>query len=267
MSGLGLQEVVSKLEEFAPLKLAGSWDNVGLLIEPSAPKSVENVFLTNDLTEKVLEEAIGQKADLVISYHPPIFASLKRITQKTWKERLVATCLEKRIALYSPHTSWDSIRGGICDWLCDSLPHASTTPITPDVENEENGLGRFLTIHGNLTLADAIKRIKEHTGIKNVHVAIGVDSNLETNIKTVAVCAGSGASVLKPAAADLFLTGEMSHHEVLDCTQRNISVILCNHSNSERGYLKVFKSKLESSLSNKVKVSVSTVDADPLETY
>lgn len=141
------------------------------------------------------------------------------------------------------------------------------TNLQPDVENEENGLGRFLTIQGNLTLADAIKRIKEHTGIKNVHVAIGVDSSLETNIKTVAVCAGSGASVLKPANADLFLTGEMSHHEVLDCTQRNISVILCNHSNSERGYLKVFKSKLESSLSNKVKVLVSTVDADPLETY
>jgi len=45
---------------------------------------------------------------------------------------------------------------------------------------------------------------------------------------------------------DLFLTGEMSHHEILAANAQGTSVILCEHSNSERGYLKqVLQPKLE----------------------
>jgi putative NIF3 family GTP cyclohydrolase 1 type 2 len=53
----------------------------------------------------------------------------------------------------------------------------------------------------------------------------------------IAICAGSGSSVLEGVAADLYLTGEMSHHEVLSALANNTSVILTEHSNSERGYL------------------------------
>lgn len=85
----------------------------------------------------------------------------------------------------------------------------------------------------------------------------------------MAVCAGSGGSVFKhrALAADLYLTGEMSHHDVLDLTQNGSHVILCEHSNSERGFLKVFQKKLQTEiLANKVEVLVSAVDRDPLET-
>lgn len=99
-----LGEIVEKLNRFAGEKTAESWDNVGLLIEPATPKYVyrrlrinqviihcyvvfifrpiQRITLTNDLTEKVLHEAVEKKSDLIISYHPPIFAGLKSITQK-----------------------------------------------------------------------------------------------------------------------------------------------------------------------------------------
>lgn len=64
--------------------------------------------------------------------------------------------------------------------------------------------------------------------------------------------------------ADMFLTGEMSHHEVLDATSRGISVILCEHSNTERGYLTIMKHKLQQVLGNNINISVSDVDCDPL---
>ena len=64
--------------------------------------------------------------------------------------------------------------------------------------------------------------------------------------------------------ADLWITGEMSHHEVLDAVHNGTSVILCEHSNTERGYLKVFAEKLNVLLENKVEIDVSRVDADPL---
>lgn len=100
---LQLSQVVEKLNSFAPENLAESWDNVGLLIEPNTQRLTSNndsivdyvfmnifsilrpiqkIFLTNDLTERVLGEAVESGCELIISYHPPVFAPLKRVTQR-----------------------------------------------------------------------------------------------------------------------------------------------------------------------------------------
>ena len=89
VSGMDLKEVVKKLEAFAPTHLAGSWDNVGLLLEPSDEKIIKKIMLTNDLTEPVMEESVQAEVDMIISYHPPIFRPLKRITSKSWKVSLL----------------------------------------------------------------------------------------------------------------------------------------------------------------------------------
>lgn len=89
---------------------------------------------------------------------------------------------------------------------------------------------------------------------------------LDGFINTVALCAGSGVSVLKGTSADLYLTGEMLHHDVLDASHRGTHVILTNHSDSERGFLKIFASILKRSLQEPVEVCVSESDKDPLQT-
>lgn len=84
----------------------------------------------------------------------------------------------------------------------------------------------------------------------------------------MAVCAGSGGSVFKHRSlgADLYVTGEMSHHDVLDLTQNGSHVILCEHSNSERGFLRLIQQKLQNDiLLNKAEVLISAVDHDPLK--
>lgn len=96
---------------------------------------------------------------------------------------------------------------------------------------------------------------------------MAVDHNLLTKIRNVAICAGSGGSLLRGIKADLYITGEMSHHELLDANHNGVSVILCNHSNSERGFLKMFKPKLEEFLENGCEVLVSETDEDPLKTH
>uniref|UniRef100_A0A0B7BIE0 NIF3-like protein 1 n=2 Tax=Arion vulgaris TaxID=1028688 RepID=A0A0B7BIE0_9EUPU len=116
-----LDLIVAKLKKLAPLSLAGSWDNVGLLVEPSPPKYISKIMLTNDLTSPVMEEAKDKTVDLIISYHPPIFVPLKCLTQKSWKERLLVECMENRIAVFSPHTSHDALEGGVNDWLLSAF--------------------------------------------------------------------------------------------------------------------------------------------------
>ena len=83
-------------------------------------------------------------------------------------------------------------------------------------------------------------------------------------ITSVAVCAGSGSSVLRNVQTDLYVTGEMSHHEVLHAVYSGTSVILCDHSNTERGFLLVIKDRLMESLDSEVKIIVSETDCDPL---
>lgn len=212
-----------------------------------------------------MKEAITHNSDLIISYHPPIFAPLKRITQKSWKERIITMCLENRIALYSPHTAWDSIANGINDWLVACLAVSDSEPITKNTDNPEIGAGRICTIEHPLTLDEVIKRFKLHLKLDTLHISHAVGKSNADLIKTVAVCAGSGSSLLKNVKADLYFTGEMSHHEVLDAVHNGSHVILSNHSNSERGFLLVFKQKLEALLDNKVEVTISKLDEDPLK--
>ena len=73
-------------------------------------------------------------------------------------------------------------------------------------------------------------------------VAHAILSGMDT-VTSVAVCAGSGSGVLRNIPVSLYLTGEMSHHDVLHAVQSGTNVILCDHSNTERGYLKVVKEK------------------------
>ena len=128
-NAMDLGEVVSILEKFAPLSLAEDWDNVGLLVEPTGPHEVRSVLLTNDLTERVMQEAVQKKANMILSYHPPIFTPLKRLTSQSFKERIIVKAIEQKIAVYSPHTAFDAIQGGVNDWLASGLGQGDVKPL------------------------------------------------------------------------------------------------------------------------------------------
>ncbi|XP_029172665.1 NIF3-like protein 1 [Nylanderia fulva] len=259
--GVPLKEIVSVINAFADNSLAASWDNIGLLIEPTEPKNVSSILLTNDLTEDVMDEAIGLKTDLIITYHPLIFTPLKSITTRSWKERIVAKCLENKIAVFSPHTSFDSVKGGVNDWLAEAFELESNKPIQPNVDNATYGMGRLCTLKTQISIDQAVNLIKQRTDLKHVRLA---------RARGAALCAGSGVSVLKEVPADLYVTGEMLHHDILDAVHRGIHVILTNHSDSERGFLKTFATILDcavqKSAQKSVKVCISKTDKDPLQT-
>ncbi|XP_055843444.1 NIF3-like protein 1 [Episyrphus balteatus] len=270
--GQPLKHIIKKLENFAPLAFAEKWDNVGLLIEPYQQKdAIKTIFLTNDLTVNVMEEAVDKNADLIISYHPPIFAPLKRISQNNWKAKIVSMCLAKGIAVYSPHTAWDCAPNGesLNCWLSKAFKLTDNAkPITINPETKTGpGLTWSYPSSLNYKLREVIEDIQNYIGLP-VHVAMGVSHSLDSVIQNMACCAGSGASLLKEVSnTDVYITGEMSHHELLDAQHRNITVILCNHSNTERGFLKHFQPKLSNFLESNCEVIVSECDKDPLETF
>uniref|UniRef100_A0A7S1W299 Uncharacterized protein n=1 Tax=Neobodo designis TaxID=312471 RepID=A0A7S1W299_NEODS len=285
-----LARVTAAMERIAPLALAdASWDNVGTLIEaPAQPgKTDDTVLVTIDLTPQVLDEAIRHRASVVVAYHPIIFSGLKKLSLNVPTQQTVLRAISHGISVFCPHTSLDAAKGGINDWLIECLgPVTSRRPIDPrmpngkkplndrDVASCVTGYGRVGMLDGFLSLEEALKRVKEGCGVPTVRVALPpqhlANKGADAMIKTVAVCAGSGTGVFRglPTTPDLLLTGEMSHHDVLAAAQKGSIVMLTEHTNTERGFLRaVLEGALSKELGDGVKVVVSESDADPLVVF
>eukprot|EP00961_Rhodomonas_salina_P177206 2389321-Rhodomonas_salina.1 len=110
-------------------------------------------FITNDLTEKTLEEAMSKKAKLIITYHPRPFGSMKKLGRGDITQRIVLRCARAGIVVYSPHTACDNAAGGVNDWLADSLlslaPSSKTEVIEPSTKVEGTGFGNHTPMSSN----------------------------------------------------------------------------------------------------------------------
>lgn len=376
---LSLSKMVQRLQEYAPLKAATKWDNVGLLVEPSGNFLVKKIIVTNDLTHPVLEEAIAKKVDLIISYHPPMvgmhtpFTNLKpltRLTQNTWKQEALIKCIENRIAVYSPHTTWDSIDGGINDWILsafnttkvmsikknrspvtnsgyaksvklltstrysgeleevftgennekkwdtDELNLISVTSIestdryntqleflasdegitslidlikkvySHDLETATRvignmrifdlerplmknvGLGRIGFLENNIQISEIIMRMKKLLKQKTFRLALANGMTIDDKVGVLAVGAGSGTGLLNNTIGDFIITGELTHHDILHETHRGTSVLITDHSNTERGFISIFREKFLELLAKnneQAEIMIAASDRDPLE--
>jgi len=126
------------------------------------------------------------------------------------------------------------------------------------------GQGRVVTLREPAPLTAIVDRIKRHLGLEHVRLAVGDGRTEDAPIRTIALCPGAGGSVLTGEAADLYLTGEMRHHDVLDANARGTSVILTDHTHTERGYLPTLRRRLADELDGRLDVTIAEQDADPL---
>jgi dinuclear metal center YbgI/SA1388 family protein len=126
-----LPEMLALLERLAPLELAEDWDNVGLLLEPTAAlqRPISRAFLCIDLSDRVLDEALTAGADFLLAYHPPLFRGLKRLRASAAEDRVLLRALEAGLAVYSPHTALDAAEGGVNDWLASAFGSGRRTPL------------------------------------------------------------------------------------------------------------------------------------------
>lgn len=114
------KDIFNVMEKWAPRNFAYEWDNVGLQIG-SSHNEVKRVMVTLDVMENVVDEAIDQDVDLIISHHPLLFQPMKQIDTNTPKGRIVQKLIQHNISVYSSHTNLDIASGGVNDILCDVI--------------------------------------------------------------------------------------------------------------------------------------------------
>ncbi len=119
-SFMTIRDITNSIEEIAPLHLAEDFDNVGLLIG-NYNTEVTGVLVTLDTLENIVDEAIEKKCNLIVSFHPIIFAGLKKLNGKNYVERVVLKAIKNDIAIYAMHTALDNSIVGVNAKICDVL--------------------------------------------------------------------------------------------------------------------------------------------------
>lgn len=229
-----LADVVAFLERFAPLELAADWDNVGLLTGDRG-QQVERIMTCLTVTESVVAEAIAERADLIVSHHPLPFRGVKTITTDTHDGRRLWRLAAAGVAIYSPHTAFDSAADGINQQLAVGLGLTDIRPLValgPKID-PAIGIGRYGILKEPTILSNVVARLKRFLKITTVAV-VGLDQQY---IERVGVACGSAADHLADAIrteCDLFVTGEATFHKAIEAESLNLAMILVGHYASER---------------------------------
>jgi len=157
-----VKEVTAVLEELAPLAYAEDFDNVGLLVG-SYTQEVSGILVTLDTLENVVDEAITNNCNLIVSFHPIIFSGLKRITGSSYVERVVIKAIQNNIAIYSMHTALDNSKEGVNARICEVLGI-----LDPQILIPQKGTIKKLTTYAPISASEKLKNTLFEAGAGNI---------------------------------------------------------------------------------------------------
>ena len=224
------REIVQVIEAAYPREAALDFDNVGLLAG-RAEKEVKKVYIALDATDQVIDEALKEGADMLITHHPLIFSPLKRVTDEDLAGRRVMRLIGADISCYAMHTNYDVL--GMAE-LSEKVLGIKDTEVDATMmrEGKEEGIGRIGNLEEPMTLRECCVYVKHKLNLGSIKVF----GDMDQNISRMAVSPGSGKSAVAPAiakGADVLVTGDIGHHDGLDAVGEGLAVIDAGHYGTE----------------------------------
>jgi dinuclear metal center YbgI/SA1388 family protein len=247
------------LEEFAPSELAEDWDNVGLLVGDDR-QQVASVMTCLTITPPVIAEAVEHGAGLIVAHHPLPFRALKRLTRESHDGGMLLDLIAAGIAVYSPHTAFDSAQQGINQQLADGLQLVDAAPLVPG--ETTLGSGRWGTLRAPISLGELAQRAKTFLRIDGLHLV----GEPDRPVTRVAVACGSAGELLDAARqqqCDALLLGETQFHTCLEAEAAGIGLVLAGHYASERFAVQQLAVVLAEAFAD-TNIWASRVEQDPL---
>ncbi|MCI1639680.1 MAG: Nif3-like dinuclear metal center hexameric protein [Bacteroidales bacterium] len=254
-----VRQIADAIESFAPLSIQEEWDNSGLCI--GSPESdVTSVLLGFDCTPALVDEAVRTGADMIVTHHPLIFNSLKKITPEDPTGLAVMKAISAGIAVYAAHTTADKVIGGVSGAMARKLGLENIRILEP--ESEDSGLGALGEFPDAVSCREATAIVKNRFGLKLVRTS----KPLDCPIKKVAMCGGSGSSLISSAidaGAQLYLCGDISYHRFF--TPDNFMLMDIGHFESEKEIVFILFSLLKKKFPNfAVRISENIDKSNPV---
>ena len=161
-----VKEVLSALEQFAPLPLQESWDNAGLQVGLTEAE-VSGALLCLDVTEAIIDEAVSKGCNLVVSHHPLLFRGLKTISDLTDVQRTVMKAIQHGVCVVSMHTNMDNARGGVNFKIAEKLGLTDVKFLSAKrVGDIECGSGVIGTLSTQMAANDFVQKVKQAFGVE-----------------------------------------------------------------------------------------------------
>lgn len=223
-----VNQIIKKIEQFAPLDTMQKWDNSGWQIN-LGNNETNRILVTLDVTPSSIDEAVKKKCDLIISHHPVFFTPIKEINQP-----YIIKAIKKDIQIYSAHTNLDIAQGGVSEYLAEKCGF-----------NELDTAFEFIKykqFNEDKNFSKLVSTLKTVFCLPSIRV---VNSKRKT-YKSIAFCSGSGAeyiSELEKIGIDVFVTGDLKHHQALSAN--NITIIDLGHFHSEKFVVEIFQKILK----------------------
>ena len=259
-------EVIAMLERRYPPSLAVEWDSVGLTVgDPSA--TVSRVLFAVDPVMDVVDEALVLQADLIVTHHPLLLRGVHSVAAVNHKGSVIHTLVSHGIALFSAHTNADHADPGVSDALAAALGVTDLRPLAPEPGDPAVGTGRVGALSEPTTLAAFAATVA--SALPATHHGVRVAGDPDAEVRTVAVCGGSGDAFLDLArsAADVYVTSDLRHHRAQDhLVDGGCALIDVAHWASEWPWLPVAAEALARDLADvgsTVDVHVSSIPTDP----
>lgn len=261
---MDVSDLVDYLQTLAPLPLAEDWDNVGLLLG-RMNDPVTKVMTCLTLTPDVAEEAIRNAASCVVSHHPILFRPVQQLTSATSEGRMLLDLMQAGIAVYSPHTSFDSAPQGINRQLAAQLGARRIQPLRPLEEDEQIGAGRCGDLARRTTLETFVRRVRKTLPAPHLQVV----GEADRPVQRVAVACGAAAGFMTDAArcgCDVLVTGEARFHECLQARSLDIALVIAGHYATERPAVESLADVIQQQFSE-LHVWASEQERDPISWY
>ena len=271
-------EVIKLLDLQSPSTYAYDWDNVGLLVG-SKEKQVRRIYVALDATDETIKEAIETESDMLLTHHPMIFKGLKKVNSDDFIGRRVIELIKHDIAYYAMHTNFDIF--GMADLAAEQMQLTDTTVLQVTGISKETltrvknsgsirsadtdrkidlmaataiGIGRVGNLPQEMTLEECagyVKKIFDVDTVKVFGCPGGENATAAFPIRRVAICPGSGKSVINDAlkaGAQVLITGDIDHHEGIDAAAQGMAVIDAGHYGLEKIFIPYMKQYLEEKL-------------------
>lgn len=219
-------ELYRVLDGLSPFELQAAWDNSGLIVG-SMDQEISQVVLSIDIDEPLLESV--QEGSLIITHHPLIFSGIKSMDFATYPSKLLAIMIKKKISNIAMHTNFDQthLNAYVAEKvLGQKIAEQNEYLIYFDLDSS---FEEFTTVVAKAFGLAQLKCVVAHDRL----------------IKRVALCTGSGASLMREIDADCFLTGDIKYHDAMEAKVLGLNMIDIGHFESERYFGEILQKDLK----------------------
>lgn len=255
-----LDNVINIIEKIAPQDCGEDWDNSGIQINVGNDE-IEKIIFALEINDDVIDEAIENSADLIVTHHPLLFNRPEKIDVRQIIGRYVVKLIKAGISVYSAHITFDNAPFGNNFYMASLLK-------LDEIEEITDFTGVKGTLPMEMSFTEAVEHVRKSLRLPEHYIkAVGKES---MRIDKVALCTGAGGNLLYSNDIDdcqLIVTGDVKFNVAQEANAMGMALIDAGHYGTEKifseNFMEQFREFLEDNDEDDVELIIAEANTNP----